>query len=114
MGKQYSVVEYVTTHGKSPFGKWLLGLKDKRAKIKLHARIRRASLGNFGDWKDVKGAKGLFEMREHYGQGYRIFYTIIDNKIILLLAGSTKRDQNRTIAKAKDYLADYKGSTNNE
>ena len=81
----YDVEEYVTRDGKSPFGEWLLGLKDKRAQAKLHARIRRASLGNLGDWKGIKGSKGLFEMREHYGPGYRIFYGIIGkNKNIFI------------------------------
>jgi putative addiction module killer protein len=46
-------------------------------------------------------------MREHYGSGYRIFYRIIENTIVLLLAGSTKKEQSTVIAKAKDYLADY-------
>lgn len=46
-------------------------------------------------------------MRIHYAQGLRIFYTIVGQKVILLLAGSSKRDQDRVIAKAKEYLADY-------
>lgn len=46
-------------------------------------------------------------MREHYGSGYRIFYRILGNTIVLLLAGSTKKDQSTGIAKAKDYLTDY-------
>ena len=72
MGK-YEVEEYVTERGKIPFSQWLLSLKDKTGQAKLLARIRRATFGNFGDWKEIKGAKGLFEMREHYGPGYRIF-----------------------------------------
>ena len=50
-------------------------------------------------------------MRDHYGQGYRIYYSIEGQKIILLLAGSTKKEQTKTIAKAKEYLADYKRRT---
>lgn len=104
----YEIEEYQTERGVSPFGKWLVKLKDKRAVVKIHTRIDRASLGNFGDWKDIKGAKGVFEMREHYGPGYRIFYSIIEDKVVLLLVGSTKKDQNKAISQAKDYLADYK------
>lgn len=103
----YNLEEYVADNGQSPFGQWLIGLKDKRAQAKLHARIRRASFDNFGDWKSIKGAKGLLEMREHYGPGYRIFYSIIGEKIVLLLAGSDKKDHNKAIAKAKTYLTDY-------
>ena len=46
-------------------------------------------------------------MREHYSPGYRIFYAVVGKKLVLLLAGSTKKDQKKAIAKAKEYLADY-------
>ena len=46
-------------------------------------------------------------MREHYGPGYRIFYTLVGKKLIVLLAGSSKKDQKKVIAEAKKYLADY-------
>lgn len=71
-------------------------------------RVDRASLGNFGDWKELKGTQGVFEMREQYSPGFRIFYTLVGNKVILLLAGSTKKDQKATIKKAQEYLTDYK------
>jgi putative addiction module killer protein len=103
----YEIEEYVTANGKSPYAGWFDGLRDTVARAKLVARIDRAAHGNFGDWKYLVGAKGVFEMRENYGPGYRIFYGIVDRKIILLLAGSTKKDQNRALAKAKEYLADY-------
>ena len=106
--QQYEVEIYLSEDKRAPFQEWLDQIKDKTARTKLYARLRRASYGNFGDWKDIKGAKGIYEMREHYGQGYRMFYTIVGQKIILLLAGSSKKDQSKTIAKAKEYLADYK------
>ncbi len=46
-------------------------------------------------------------MREHYGPGYRIFYAVVGKKVVLLLVGSTKKDQKKIIAKAKEYLTDY-------
>lgn len=104
---QYEIEEYVTANGKSPYADWLDDLKDLVARAKLAARIDRAAHGNFGDWKTLAGANGVFELRETYGPGYRVYYSIVERKIILLLAGSTKKDQRRTIAKAKEYLADY-------
>jgi len=106
--KQYDIEEYIDLDGKNPFQSWLLSLKDETARGKLVARIDRASFGNFGDWKAIKGAKGLYEMREHYGQGYRVFYAKVGKKIILLLAGSVKRDQKKAIAEAKENFADYR------
>ncbi len=105
--EKYEVEEYVTERSKAPFAEWLLHLKDKTGQAKILTRVRRASFGNFGDWKEIKGAKGLYEMREHYGPGYRIFYTIVGNKLIVLLAGSSKKDQKKALAQAKKYLADY-------
>jgi putative addiction module killer protein len=107
MGLLYQVEEYVAANGRSPYAKWYDGLKSRTAKAKLAARIDRASYGNLGDWKSISGAKGVYEMRENSGPGYRIYYSIVGQTIILLLAGSTKTDQDRTIAKAKEYLADY-------
>jgi putative addiction module killer protein len=106
--RKYDVEEYVDTVGRMPFREWLLSLKDTVARAKLTARVDRASFGNFGDWKAVRGATGIFEMREHYGPGYRIFYSVVDQKIVLLLAGSMKRDQKKAISLAKQRLADYK------
>jgi len=85
--QHYEIEEYVTEDGKSPFADWLLHLKDTTGKSKLLARIRRASFGNFGDYKTIKGIKDLYEMREHSGPGYRIFYSLVDRKILLLLVG---------------------------
>ena len=104
---EYAVEEYQTAKGKKPFGEWLAGLSDKRAQAKLLARINRASLGNFGDWKALKDTGGLCEMRDPYGPGYRIYYKVVGKRLILLLAGSSKRDQAATIAKAVAYLEDY-------
>lgn len=103
----YEIEEYVEANGRVPFREWLLAIKDATARAKLLARIDRASYGNFGDWKAIKNAPGLFEMREHYGPGYRIYYSLIGRQILLILAGSTKRDQDRAITTAKTRLNDY-------
>ncbi|MDH0913076.1 type II toxin-antitoxin system RelE/ParE family toxin [Rhizobium pusense] len=105
--KQYEIEIYETEAGDAPFEDWLDAIKNAEAKTQVLARIRRASLGNFGDWKALAGAAGVCEMRIHQGQGFRIFYTVVGQKIILLLAGSTKKEQDKTIAKAKTYLEDY-------
>lgn len=105
--ERYEIEEYTTENGESPFSEWASILKDETAQRKITQRIRRASLGNFGDFKSIKGAKGLFEMRINYGAGFRVFYSIIGDKVVLLLAGSIKRDQKKAITKAKEYLADY-------
>jgi putative addiction module killer protein len=107
----YEIEEYVTEDGTSPFTDWLQGLKDTRTRMRLLARLDRASLGNLGDWKALSDAEGIVELRDHYGPGYRLYVSFVGRKIILLLGGSTKRDQRRTIRSAVAHLADYKRRT---
>lgn len=104
---RYEIEVYQTPDGKTPFQEWVNAIRDKAARTLVNAQIRKAELGNFGDWKPLANAGGLREMRIHYGQGFRIYYFIVGQKVILLLAGSTKKDQEKTIARAKDYLSDY-------
>ena len=63
-------------------------------------RLRRASLGNFGDTRDV--GDGVSEFRFKFGPGYRIYYTERDGELIILLAGGNKSTQSADIAKAMD------------
>ena len=106
--KRYDVEVYETETGDAPFQEWLDGIKNAETKTQIVARIRRAALGNFGDWKALTDAAGIYEMRIHSGQGFRIFYAVVGRTIILLLAGSTKKEQDRTIARARSYFEDYK------
>ena len=107
MKQVYDIEIYEDKKGKSPFAEWLTGIKDMKSRAKIQSRIDRIALGNFGDAKPITGAKGIYELREHYGQGFRVFYAKVGKKVVLLLAGSTKKDQNKAIAKATEYLADY-------
>lgn len=106
--QRYEIEVYTRPDGKAPFQIWHHSLKDAKAFLAVQARVERASRGDFGDWKKLTSAKGVFEMRISYAQGYRVFYTVVGQKVVLLLAGSTKQDQDKTIAKATEYLEDYK------
>ena len=103
----YEIEEYVTENGQSPFADWLTGLKDQRAQARILARLDRAQSGNLGDWKALRGTKGVAELRDPYGPGYRVYFALIDQRLVLLLAGSTKRDQRKAIGQAEGYLEDY-------
>ena len=86
------------------FNKWFGSLKDSVTKRKILARLARAENGHFGDFKQVNA--GLFELRFFFGGGLRIYYTIRDNRIILLLVGGDKSSQRSDIEKAKHLLAE--------
>ncbi|MDR0473600.1 MAG: type II toxin-antitoxin system RelE/ParE family toxin [Treponema sp.] len=80
------------------YTKWFASLKDERAKARIDKRIDRTKYGNFGDWKTEAGE--VRAMRIDYGPGYRLYYVIRNNKIIVLLCGGDKRNQQADIKKA--------------
>ena len=81
------------------FIKWLNKLKDNIGKALIAERISRLQDGNPGDCSPVE--KDLFEMRIHYGPGYRIYYKDSGQEIIILLCGGDKSTQKQDITKAK-------------
>ncbi len=64
------------------------------------ARLRSASLGNFGDCEPV--GEGVVEMRIHAGPGYRVYYGRRGRTVYLLLCGGDKSSQKRDIRQAKE------------
>jgi putative addiction module killer protein len=77
-------------------------LKDKTVKNQLLSRLARVENGNFGDTK--AWAADLFELRCFFGGGLRVYYTVRNQRIVLLLAGGDKSSQERDIEKAKAIL----------
>lgn len=96
---------YIADNGKSPFGEWLNSLRDPKARAKIAQRLNRVTLGNLGDEKPV--GKGVYELRIHYGPGYRVYFAQIGTTIILLLCGGDKKTQSKDIELAQRYWLDY-------
>ena len=82
------------------FAAWLDGLRDRRAQTVIATRILRVQTGLLGDWKTV--GDGVSEMRIDFGPGYRLYYTIREQVVVILLCGSAKRDQDRAMRLAKE------------
>jgi putative addiction module killer protein len=98
--------QYATATGKVPFALWLTGLEDSKTQARIAARLDRVSAGNFGDCKPVGG--GVQEIRIDYGPGYRVYFAMTGAQQALLLSGATKRRQAADIARAIEYLKDFK------
>jgi putative addiction module killer protein len=82
-----------------PFADWLHSLKDTIGKARIVARLRAAEHGNFGDCEAV--GEAVYEMRVHYGPGYRMYFTRKGEVVYLLLAGGDKSTQKRDIKRAQ-------------
>lgn len=81
---------------------WFKKLKDVSSRIKILARLVRVENGNFGDYKRLD--TNLYELRFFFGSGFRLYYTIKNGKIILLLAAGDKSSQEKDIDKARALL----------
>lgn len=102
------VIYYAKSGGESPFKEWILTLKDKTAANAILSRLSMVAVSaHFGDHRRLQNAYGLFEMRIHAGPGYRVYYGLDGNTIVVVLAGGLKRDQDRDIKRAVRYWTDY-------
>lgn len=81
------------------FTRWLDGLRDRNARIRIATRIRRMEMGNTGDVKAV--GEGVSEMRITYGPGYHVYFVQDGKTVVVLLCGGHKSSQSRDIAHAK-------------
>ena len=82
------------------YARWFRRLRDRQARARINARIRRLSLGNVGDVRPV--GEGVSELRIDYGPGYRVYFVQQGTSLVLLLAGGDKSTQDRDISRARD------------
>ena len=87
-----------TVYQTEQFVAWLDGLKDKRAQIRIAARLRQAEVGNLGDWQPIEGE--VFEMRVDVGAGYRLYFIRRGRFVIVLLNAGDKSTQKRDVRRA--------------
>ena len=104
------IQEYLTEDGKTPFSNWLKKLKDITARARIRIRLDRLRLGNMGNCRGVGG--GVLELKIDYGPGYRIYFGLDGDTIIILLIGGTKQRQSSDVKQAKEYWLDYKRRKN--
>ena len=69
------------------FLEWLRGLRDRRAQVRIAARIVRMEAGLMGD---VKYFEGIGELRIDYGPGYRLYFMREGAVLVVLLCGGDR------------------------
>jgi putative addiction module killer protein len=67
----------------SIFEEWL-DKQDFTIQVRIVKAIDKARLGNFGDHKCV--GCGVYEMRLHFGSGYRVYYAQEGECVYLLIS----------------------------
>jgi len=95
----------ITVIASDSFGRWLDGLKDRKARARILDRIDRLSDGNFGDWASV--GNGVSELRLHFGPGYRVYDLRQGDVVVVLLCGGEKASQAKDIKRAKQMAEEW-------
>ena len=81
------------------FDQWLNSIQDSLTTKRLSKRLRKVALGNFGDVSPI--SDGVWEMREHFGAGWRMYYIQYGRVIIVMLGGGCKATQAADIKEVK-------------
>lgn len=97
------VVEYVREDGTSPYERWFLAL-DSMAAAKLTVVKLKLEQGNFSN---IKWFRGIGEYRLDWGPGYRVYIGRDGEKLIILLGGGTKKEQQKDIERALAMWREY-------
>lgn len=102
---KFEVVHY-ERNGKDVFQDWLDNLRDVRARTAVARAINRLENGNFGVHRFCRD--GVWELKIDYGAGYRVYYSMIESVVVLLLCAGDKHTQQKDINKAVGYLQDFR------
>ncbi len=89
------------------FRAWIDDLNDAVSRARILMRIERLVHGNPGAHRNL--TNGVSELKVDVGPGYRVYYTIRGERLLLLLLGGAKPSQSKDIAKAIRLARDYEG-----
>lgn len=81
------------------FERWINRLRDRPTRIRLLRRLEKASRGLLGDIAPV--GDGVCEMREFFGPGWRMYFVVSGDRLILMLGGGDKSTQADDIKAAR-------------
>lgn len=96
---------YTTDAGVDVFHEWFSSLRDAKTKVAIGRRIDRLTQGNFGQYRYLRD--GVWELKIDWGPGFRVYYALVGNTVVLLLCGGAKDTQNLDIIRAVKFWEDY-------
>jgi len=99
------LVEYQDEQGRSPFGRWFARL-NAQAAARVARALYRLTEGNFSNVKAV--GQGVSEYKLDTGPGYRIYFGQDGEKLVVLLAGGTKKRQHLDVKNAQVRWREYR------
>lgn len=88
------------------FESWINRLRDRPTRIRLMRRLEKAQRGLLGDVSSV--GDGVYEMREFFGPGWRMYFIQHGEQLVVMLGGGDKSSQPEDIKAAKRVAAKIK------
>ena len=88
-----------------PYEEWESALPSVMA-ARITKYVKRMEQGNFGNSKPV--GSGVSELKIDLGPGYRVYYGLDGDTLVILLGGGSKKRQSRDIADAIERWKTYK------
>ncbi len=101
----FTLQYYSAKNGRDYYREFLNTL-DPITSLQVQANVTKLAVG-IGKVKSLDNK--LWELKVKVGPGYRVYFTRRGNEIVLVLAGSDKGTQERTIALAKRLLKEIDG-----
>ena len=90
------------------YAQWIDNLKDPAGRAQVLMRVDRLIHGNPGNHRNL--TEGVSELKIDVGPGYRVYYSIRGQELLLLLVGDSKASQSMEIARAlelnRSFLSD--------
>jgi len=80
------------------YSAWLDRLKDWSGRVRILVRVDRLIDGNPGQHRHL--TDGVSELKVDFGPGYRVYYTLRGTRLLLLLLGGNKSNQQDDIKAA--------------
>lgn len=105
----YTIRHFLTPQGHDPFLIWLRKLRDPVGKGQIIRRVGRIENGNFGDHKFSRD--GVWELRIDHGPGYRVYYAMAGDLVVVFLCGGDKSHQHTDIERAVQYWNEWQRSS---
>ncbi|MDK9694951.1 MAG: type II toxin-antitoxin system RelE/ParE family toxin [Siculibacillus sp.] len=95
---EFDIRCWIDDDGSAPFEEWFEDL-DPRAAAKVTVAPKRLGTGNTSNVESIGG--GLSELKIDFGPGCRVYFGREGQRLVILLAGGTKKRQQRDIDTAK-------------
>ncbi len=97
--------EYIDARGRNHYREWVSKL-DAAVRARIDKSVFRMAYGNLSGVKPE--GEGVSALRLDFGPGYRIYFGQDGERLVILLAGGTKRRQENDIHLARALWVEYK------